>query len=134
MTDSELFAAIVDQAPDAIIVADLHGRVRLWNPGCERLFGWRAPEVIGETLDFMIPERLRQAHWDAFFRAVSIGRTRNHGGPMTTRSLRSDGTRLYVEMSFSLIFDGAGAIAGALAIARDATARHVAERSLREPA
>ena len=132
MTDAELFAAIVEQAPDAIIVSDAQGRVRLWNRGAERLFGWRAVEVVGGSLDVIIPERLREAHWNAFLRAVRTGETRYDGRPMMTRSLRNDGTRLYVEMSFSLVTDAAGVVAGALAIARDATARHERERRLRE--
>lgn|SRR5688572_4947018 len=128
MTESELFAAIVDQAPDAIIVADAQGRVRLWNRRAQRLFGWHAADVVGGSLDVIIPERLRQAHWDAFFRAVRSGATKYDGRAMTTRSLRSDGTKLYVEMSFSLVTDAAGAVVGALAIARYATARPEAER------
>jgi PAS domain S-box-containing protein len=128
MTESELFAAIVDQAPDAITVADAQGRVRLWNRRAQRLFGWHAADVVGGSLDVIIPERLRQAHWDAFFRAVRSGATKYDGRAMPTRSLRSDGTKLYVEMSFSLVTDAAGAVVGALAIARDATARPEAER------
>lgn len=132
MTDAELFAAIVDQAPDAIIMADRDGCIRLWNRGAERLFGHAAADVVGEALDIIIPERLRQAHWDAFDRAIQSGRTRYDGRAMTTRSMRSDGAKLYVEMSFALVTDAMGAVTGALAIARDATARYESERSLRE--
>jgi PAS domain S-box-containing protein len=132
MTDAELLAAIVEAAPDAIIVADRNGRIRLWNHGAERLFGHVADEVVGGSLDIIIPERLRQAHWDAFERAIESGRMRYDGRAMTTRSMRSDGTKLYVELSFALITDRTGSIAGALAIARDATVRYESERSLRE--
>ena len=132
MTDSEWFAAIVRESPDAIIVAGTDGRIQVWNPGAERLFGHQAAEVLGESLDVIIPERLRKAHWDAFDRALQIGHTRYDGRPMTTRSMRKDGAKLYVDMSFALLTDAAGAPAGALAIARDATARYEAERALRE--
>ena len=131
MTDAELAAAIVAQAPDAIIVADVEGRIRSWNRAAERLFGWRADDVMGGSLDVIIPERLRQAHWDAYFRAIRSGATTQGGRAMTTRSMRSDGSRLYVEMSFSLLADGAAQVVGALAIARDVTARHEAERQQR---
>ena len=131
MTDAELAAAIVAQAPDAIIVADVHGRIRSWNPAAERLFGWRADDVAGGSLDVIIPERLRQAHWDAYFRAIRSGTTTNGGRAMTTRSMHRDGSRLYVEMSFSLLADDAATVVGALAIARDVTARHEAERRQR---
>jgi PAS domain S-box-containing protein len=66
LTDLKLLAAIVDQAPDGIILADPQGRVRVWNRGAERLFGYAASEAIGEGLDIIIPERLRSAHWEAF--------------------------------------------------------------------
>lgn len=49
MTDPELFAAIVDQAPDAIILADRDGRIRLWNHGAEQLFGHVAAEALGRV-------------------------------------------------------------------------------------
>ena len=59
--DGELFKTIVDQAPDAIILTDRHGRIRLWNAGAERLFGHAAAEVIGESLNVIIPECLRSS-------------------------------------------------------------------------
>ena len=102
MTESELHAAIVEQAPDAIIVADNDGRIRLWNHGAERLFGHMAAGVLGRSLDVIIPERLRQAHWDAFHRAIESRKTRYDGRAMTTRSMRRDGTTVYVDMSFAL--------------------------------
>ena len=132
MTDPEWFAAIVRDSPDAVIVAGTDGRIQVWNPGAERLFGHPASEVLGESLDVIIPERLRKAHWEAFDRALQAGHTRYDGRPMTTRSMRKDGAKLYVDMSFALLTDAAGAPAGALAIARDATARYEAERALRE--
>ncbi|HSV19335.1 MAG TPA: PAS domain S-box protein [Casimicrobiaceae bacterium] len=134
ITDSELFAAIVKAAPDAIIVAGVDGCIRFWNAGAERVFGHLASEVMGQSLDIIIPERLRKAHWDAFDRAVQAGRTRYEGRAMTTRSMRKDGAKIYVDMTFALLTDGTGAVAGALAIAHDVTARHESERALRERA
>jgi PAS domain S-box-containing protein len=49
-------------AGDAIIVADGEGHMLLWNPDAERLFGFRATEVVGDSLDLMIPERCRERH------------------------------------------------------------------------
>ena len=132
MSNAELFEAIFEQSPDAIIVADPQGQVRLWNPAAERLFGWRAAEVVGRSLDVIIPERLRQAHWDAYFRALRLRETKYGGRAMTTRSMRRDGTKLYVEMSFSLVADARGTVVGALAMARDVTERHEAQRRARE--
>ncbi len=122
-----LYQAIVAQAPDAIIFADREGLIRVWNRGAEAVFGHSAAEVLGGSLDLIIPERLRAAHWEGFRRAVDSGQTKHGARVLTTRSVHKDGRRLYVDLSFSLIRDSAGAVAGALAVGRDCTARE-AER------
>ena len=122
-----LFEALVAQAPDAIIFADREGRIVAWNAGAERVFGHATRDVVGESLDLIIPEHLRQTHWDAFDRAVASGTTRHEGRAIVTRSMRADGTKIYVDISFALVKDAAGTVVGSLAIARDATERRAAE-------
>ena len=128
----DVFAAIVEQAPDAIIFADREGAIRVWNRASERLFGYAAAEVTGRSLDVIIPERLRKAHWDGFNAALASGRTKFDGRALTTRSTHKDGTRLYVDLSFALVTDGNGGVVGALAAGRDCTARHDAQREMRD--
>src|SRR5450759_3746021 len=125
-----LFQAIVEQAPDAIIFADREGAIRVWNHRAEAVFGYAAAEVLGNTLDLIIPERFRHAHWEGFRRAVDSGQTKYGDRVLTTRSVHKDGSKLYVDLSFGLIRNEAGAIAGALAVGRDCTARHI-ERAAR---
>jgi len=127
----DLFKAFVEQAPDAIIFADREGMIRTWNRAAETVFGYGAAEVLGGSLDVIIPERLRRAHWEGFRRAIESGQTRLGARALTTRSVHKDGSKLYVELSFGLIRNGAGAIAGALAVGRDCTARHLADSALR---
>ena len=129
--DFDLFKTIVEQAPDAIIFADREGAIQVWNRAAETVFGYVAAEVLGGTLDVIIPERLRRAHWEGFRRAIDSGQTRLGGRALTTRSVHKNGSRLYVELSFALIRNGVGAIAGALAVGRDCTARHLAHSALR---
>ncbi|MEF8722855.1 PAS domain S-box protein [Candidatus Accumulibacter phosphatis] len=124
-TDSDLYRALVDQAPDVIIFADRNGAIRVWNRGAETVFGHSAAEVLGESMDVIIPERLRKAHWDGFHKAVSSGQTKYRNQVLTTRSMHKDGRKLYVELSFGLVRDGSGTIVGSLAIGRDCTARHL---------
>ena len=121
----DLFRAIVAQAADVIIFADCQGAIRVWNRGAETVFGHSAAEVLGESLDLIIPERLRKAHWDGFHKAVNSGQTKYQNQVLTTRSMHKNGSRLYVELSFGLVRDGNGAIVGSLAIGRDCTARHL---------
>lgn len=123
---------IVEQMADAMIYSDKEGIIRGWNAAAESLFGYAKDDAIGQSLDLIIPEHLRDAHWSGFSRAMASGTTRLAGVATITRSLtRSKGT-LYVEMSFAVVSDGSGKVIGSVAIARDATQRRQKERALRE--
>lgn len=124
-----LFQAIVEQAPDAIIFADRSGAIRVWNSGAETVFGYSSVEMQGCNLDVIIPERLRSAHWQGFHRAIDTGQTKYGNRVLTTRSIHMNGSKLYVDMSFGLVRDAAGVVVGALAVARDCTARHLKEKA-----
>ena len=65
---------IVAESRDAIIFADQDGRIRLWNAGAEAMFGYRAAEMEGQTLDLIIPEALRARHNEGFRRVMASGR------------------------------------------------------------
>jgi PAS domain S-box-containing protein len=127
-------AAIVEQVADAIIFADRQGTIRVWNGGAEAVFGHTADEALGRSLDLIIPERLRAAHWAAFDKALETGRTKYGRQAMTTRSMKKDGTKLYVDLSFALVTDAGGQMLGSVAMARDVTARHAAAAEARERA
>lgn len=129
--DASLYEAIVKQAPEAVILADPRGMIRLWNASAEVVFGYDAGEVLGRSLDVIIPERLRTAHWDAFGKSLAAGATKYAGRVLTTRSMHKDGRTLYVDMSFALLRDAGGAIVGVLAFIRDCTERYLAEKALR---
>jgi PAS domain S-box-containing protein len=126
-----LSQAIIDQAPDAIIFADRGGIIRVWNRGAERIFGYPAADALGASLDLIIPERFRRAHWEGFQRAIDTGRTKYADRVLTTRSAHRDGSKLYLDLSFGLVTDDGGAILGALAIGRDCTTRYAADAALR---
>ena len=112
-----LALAILDQAADAVIFADVEGVIRVWNEAAAQMFGFAADEAIGRSLDLIIPEHLRQAHWSGFHRAMQSGTTRLAGRPTVTRGLDRSGRRLYVEMSFAVVRAASGAVAGSVAIA-----------------
>ena len=133
-TEPALFQAIVEQTSDAIIFADPEGMIRVWNRGAEALFGFSAGEVLGHSLDVIIPERFRRAHWEGFRRAIESGRTRAGEPVRTTRSVHKLGHTLYVEISFALVKSASGAVLGSVAVGRDGTARFLAEKARREAA
>ncbi|MBX6392220.1 MAG: PAS domain S-box protein [Burkholderiales bacterium] len=126
-----LYHDIVEQAPDALILVDADGLVRIWNARAAEIFGYTAQEVLGGPLDVIIPESLRAAHWQGFRKAVDTGVTKYGGRVMTTRSMHKDGRKLYVDLSFSLLKDATGKVLGALAIARDVTESYQAARALK---
>ena len=113
-----LLTALVEQAPDAIIYCDLEGTIEIWNRAATALFGHGAAQAIGKSLDMIIPERFRAAHWAGFRRAVQSGMTKYHGQVMTTRATHADGVKLYVDLSFGLIHDANGQVHGLMSIAR----------------
>src|SRR5215475_6263278 len=77
--------AVLSTRSDAIIAADRDGIIDFWNPGAERIFGFISNEAIGHSLDLIIPERLRQRHWDGYHR--HSGRTQRGGGRRISSSL-----------------------------------------------
>jgi PAS domain S-box-containing protein len=123
---------LLQSMPEAVIFADLEGIIRLWNPGAENVFGFSAADAIGQSLDLIIPERMRQAHWDGFNQAIERGGVKPGRTSMITRSLHKSGENIYVDMSFAMVKDLSGKMTGSLAVARDATKRFQEEKNLRK--
>ena len=122
---------IVADVADALIFIDRAGVIRAWNAGAEALFGFAAVQTLGQSVDMIIPPHLREAHWRGFERAMQRGACSRPAEVRTTRGLHQDGRRLYVDMSFSVVKDEAGQVLGSAAMARDATARYLAEQAMR---
>jgi PAS domain S-box-containing protein len=131
MDGTELREILIRQAPDAVVFADLEGIIREWNPAAERVFGHSREEAVGHSLDIIVPERFREAHWRGYERALSEGRTKYNGQALPTRSFRKDGSAIYVELTFAIVRDPKGGVIGALAHARDISQRRAEERKQR---
>jgi PAS domain S-box-containing protein len=123
-------ALLIADSPDAVIFADTEGRIGVWNAAAERIFGFTAAEAMGQTLDIIVPERFRDAHWKGFDRALGEKATKYSGQTLPTRAQRKDGTQIYVELGFAIVLVD-GEAAGALATARDITDRFEREREQR---
>lgn len=128
---SDLHRLLAEQMGDALIYADCDGVIREWNAGAEALFGYPKAEALGQSLDLIIPERLRAAHWAGFDRAIQSGATKHGRRALLTRSINRAGETIYVEMTFAVIAD-AVRVLGSVAIARDGSRRREDERRLRE--
>jgi PAS domain S-box-containing protein len=130
--EAEHAMGVIDQAPDAMILADTEGTIRIWNGAATRVFGFAREVALGASVDIIIPERFRDAHWRGFHRAVADRETKYAGQALPTRATRDDGTQIYVELSFSIVADRDGRVRGALAHARDITERFERERADRK--
>ena len=121
MKAATLEAALIAHAPDAIIFADCAGVIRLWNQGAVALFGYSAVEAVGHTLDLIVPEPSRTAHWAGFSRAVQQGRFTKDDVLLTSHALTKAGKTIAVELSAAIIRSPCGQVQGIMAIGRDVT-------------
>ncbi len=126
-----LSEAILSTPSDAIVAADHDGIIRFWNPGAQRLFGYSADEAIGKTLDLIVPERLRERHWDGYRRVMATGKSRyGVADVLSVPGLRKDGTTISVEFTVTLLLSE-GRPVGIAAIMRDVSSRFEEMRALK---
>jgi PAS domain S-box-containing protein len=126
----EVLAAVVRGAGDAVIVANRTGAISYWNAAAEAMFGHPASEVLGESLDLIIPEALRERHWEGFRHTMATGETQYAGRTLAVPAIRADGTRISVEFTVALLTDAAGAVSAIAAIMRDVTEAWQERRAL----
>jgi PAS domain S-box-containing protein len=130
MEPVSLAESILEHMADAVIFADATGTIARWNRAATALFGYSAEEALGQTLDLIVPEHLRAAHWRGFDAAITSGALKLQGRPTVTRATHRSGRKLYVEMTFALVSTPSeGATHGAVAVARDVTAQREQQRA-----
>ena len=123
---------LVSGMPDAIVYADAEGVIRRWNRGATRIFGFAEAEALGRSLDIIIPENLRERHWQGYRATMRTGQTRYGDGQiLSVPAIRKDGARISVEFTIVPFTDGSGQMVGIAAIMRDTTARFEELRALR---
>jgi PAS domain S-box-containing protein len=96
------------------------------------MFGYAADEAMGQTLDLIIPERLRVRHWTGFNNTMATGVTRYARQVLAVPAIRKDGTSISVEFTVALLHEPSGALVGSTAIIRDVTARREGDRALKQ--
>ncbi|HEY6001229.1 MAG TPA: PAS domain S-box protein [Anaeromyxobacter sp.] len=129
--DETLYRQLVEGSPDAIIVGDAEGIIRLWNAGARAIFGFTAEEAVGKSMDLIIPERLRGRHWDGYRSVMKTGVSRYGSGDLlAVPALTKDGRTISIEFTIQLLRDGGGRIVGPAAIIRDVTKRFQREKEL----
>ena len=129
----DLSAALLVSNADAIIAADAQGVIRFWNPGAERVFGFTAADAVGQSLDLIIPERLRDRHWRGYHHIMQTGQSRyGDGDILAVPGVRKDGTRISLEFTIVPLRDGSGGLTGMGAVLRDVTTRFHELQALRK--
>jgi PAS domain S-box-containing protein len=120
---SAKLAAIIDSSDDAIISKTLESVITSWNDSAERMFGYKADEIIGETIYKLIPPDRREEEPRILARLKSGERVEH----FETKRLRKDGRLIDVSLSISPVKDPQGNIIGLSKIARDITERKLDE-------
>jgi PAS domain S-box-containing protein len=112
-------AAIVESSDDAIVTKDLNGLITSWNAGAERLFGYRAAEVIGKPVNVLIPSEREDEEPSILQRIRSGQRIQSY----ETVRQRKDGSQVAISLTVSPVRNATGKIIGASKVARDITER-----------
>ena len=124
---NERLRSLIEGSPLAIIARDLAGMVSLWNPAAERLFGWRADEVVGKAHSIVPPDMRGEVN--AMRQRVEQGMTFTFE---ETRRVRKDGVVIDVALSVGPTYDASQRIAGTMVLIADISRRKQAEWALRE--
>jgi PAS domain S-box-containing protein len=132
MFPEKLSQQIIENAPDAILYVDAKGLIQQWNRGAERIFGFTAAEAIGQSLDLIIPEKLRGRHWEGYYKVMASGESRYGSDLLSVPALHRDGQRLSVDFSIVMLKDEQGQVTGIASLMRDMTAQRQKEKELKE--
>ena len=124
-------ASFIQAAGDAIIAVGGDGKIVLWNPAAERIFGFTAADAVGQSLDLIIPERFRERHWNGFRQVMLSGHTRYGTEVLRVPALHKDGRALSIAFTVALVNSPDSQSFSIVAIVRDETHRWNEERELR---
>jgi PAS domain S-box-containing protein len=100
----------------ALVFAEPSGVIRIWNAAAESLFGHRAAEAIGQTLDLIVPPEYRARHWAGFRDAMNAADGNIDHSSFDIPALRRDGTVIRVEVRLLVVHDSRNRVAGAMAV------------------
>jgi PAS domain S-box-containing protein len=132
LLNSSLLNGILQSSSEAIMASDVEGKILFWNPGATRIFGFDATEALGQSLDLIIPEKLRARHWQGYHHVMATGQSRySEGDLLSVPALTKDGRRISVEFTIVMLHDDHGTAIGMASIMRDSTARFEEMKSLR---
>ena len=125
-------AALLEALADAVMVCDADGAIVLWNPACERMFGHSEADVLGKTMDMIIPERLRGRHWDGYHKTMATGVTKYGHDVLRVPAVDKQGRMMSIAFTVAMLHSADGKVSAIASIIRDETSRFNDERSLKK--
>ena len=128
----KLAKLILEGTPDAVLFADQRGIIRFWNKGAERIFGFSTDDALGNSLDLIIPGKLRPRHWEGYEHVLRTGISRYSTELLAVPALHKDGRQISCEFSIVMIHGDDNRIAGFASIMRDVTMRWKKEKALKQ--
>ena len=123
---------LVSAVGDAIVVCDASGAITLWNPAAERMFGFSEAEALGQSLDLIIPERMRGRHWEGYHKTMETGITRYGSDVLRVPAIGKQGRALSIAFTVAMLFAADGKVSSIAAVMRDETSRFNSDRELRK--
>ena len=124
----EKFRMLLESAPDATVIVGTDGRIVMINAQTERLFGYPRAELLGRSVDTLVPDRLRGQHAEHRSGYFSVPRVRPMGAGLDLFGLRRDGTEFPVEISLSPLETEEGTLVSASI--RDVSERRQSQEAL----
>ncbi|WP_420006223.1 PAS domain-containing protein [Arenibacterium sp. LLYu02] len=122
MDRDQIARKLFEGMPDALVVADRKGIIRVWNGGAERIFGFAEGEALGQSLDIITPERLRRRHWNGYEATIRTGQTKYGAGDLlSVPAIRKDGAQISIQFSIVPLRGEDGDLQAVVAIMRDVT-------------
>src|ERR1700759_5704821 len=126
------FEQLIADIGDAVIISDAKGAITLWNPAAQRMFGFTQSEALGQSLDLIIPERLRGRHWDGYNTTMATGQTRYGHDLLKVPAVDKSGRAMSIAFTVALLRSAQNEVTGIVAIIRDETERFQEDRALRK--
>jgi PAS domain S-box-containing protein len=125
-------AAVLTAVGDAVVACDRDGKITLWNPAAERIFGFTRAEAMGASLDIIIPERQRERHWEGYAKTMETGVTKYGHDVLRVPAIDKAGRALSVSFTVAMLFNADASVSNIVSVMRDETDRFHKDRALRK--
>ena len=123
---------LVSAVGDAIVIADASGKIILWNPAAQRIFGYAESEALGKSLDIITPQRLQQRHWDGYHKTMATGVTRYGNDVLKVPAVHKDGHAMSIAFTVAMLYTPENTVSAIVAVIRDESSRFEEDRKLKK--